>query len=111
MIPPLSIPTVDTAFAIPGLAFGAALSQRLARRWAMRLAKRPKKLVTDDVLPWDDDYAPESVPAASGTSPLLETLDRLRVTGEVAAQDPPTGRLLRGRKAYQDQTTRVFLAI
>jgi hypothetical protein len=78
-------------------------------RFARRLARRRADLAgqsdehDDDLVP--QDAAPETTATAQ---PLLEALDRLRVTQELRPADLEYAMVMRGLRAYQDPTTRIL---
>ena len=78
-------------------------------------ADRPgRRLPRRRISPWveEDDHAPHDLPTVverpDPAQPLLEALDRLRVTHEVRPVELEYAKAVRAMKAYHDQTTRVF---
>ena len=79
-----------------------------AGRFARRLARRQAGLPDEDVHEYQADTAPVAEVAFDPALPLLEALDRLRVTNVVRPADLEYVRALRALKAYQDPTTAIF---
>jgi len=70
--------------------------------------KRRKEPADDQtgkrVEPADDEYQPSAI--QEPTASLVETLDRLRATGQLNPAEETTRRLLRGIRYYHDQPHR-----
>jgi hypothetical protein len=80
-------------------------------RFARRLARRQAGLPEDEEE--SGQYPVQALPSAPGADPaqpLLEALDRLRVTNQVRPVDLEYARTLRAMKAYQDPTTAIYRA-
>ena len=78
--------------------------------------RHPRRLPRRRISPWtdEDDHTPHDLPAVperpDPAQPLLEALDRLRVTHEVRPAELEFAKALRAMKAYQDPTTRFYRA-
>jgi hypothetical protein len=74
-------------------------------RFARRLARRQAGLDDDEVHEYEAHTLPSEAVRVDPAIPLLEALDRLRVTNVVRPADLEYVRTLRALKAYQDPTT------
>lgn len=78
---------------------------RFARRLARRRVGQGDQDEAEDLAPHD---ATPPVAAGLASQPLLEALDRLRVTRELRPVELEYTTMLRGLQAYQDPTTRII---
>ncbi len=79
------------------------------RRFGRRLARRRAQLRDDD--DGLDQHEPHPLAGrfpVDPAQPLLEALDRLRVTQDLRPVEHEYARALRAVKAYQDPTTRIY---
>ena len=74
-------------------------------RFARRLARRQAGLEDDEAHEYQAHTVPVEAVPLDPAMPLLEALDRLRVTNVVRPADLEYVRTLRALKAYQDPTT------
>lgn len=77
-------------------------------RFARRLARRQAGLEDDEVHEYQAHTVPIDTVPLDPVMPLLEALDRLRVTNVVRPVDLECARTLRALKAYQDPTTAIY---
>jgi hypothetical protein len=73
--------------------------------FARRLARRQAGLEEEEVHEFEAHTLPSEAVRLDPAMPLLEALDRLRVTNVVRPADLEYVRTLRALKAYQDPTT------
>jgi hypothetical protein len=76
--------------------------------FARRLARRRAGLADAGAHEYQADAEPIGAMALDPAMPLLEALDRLRVTNVVRPADLEYVRMLRAVKAYQDPTTAIY---
>ena len=77
-------------------------------RFARRLARRQAGLEDEEAHEYQAQVVPVEAVPLDPAMPLLEALDRLRVTNVVRPADLEYVRALRALKAYQDPTTAIY---